>query len=76
MDALRRAEEEKKQQEAQADDAPETPSLEEEAALDPGADTNAVTVQSTVAGPEDVTMQIEGAALEESSEETPFITLT
>ena len=70
MDALRRAEEEKKQQEAQADDAPVTPPLEEEAAPDPGADTSAVTVQASVAGPEDVTMQIEGAAVEEAHEQT------
>ncbi len=68
MDALRRAEEEKKQQEVRADDAPETPPVEEQAIPDAGVDTSAVTVQSPVAGPEDVTMQIEQTALQETSE--------
>ena len=70
MDALRRAEEEKKQQEINADDTRETSTVEVDAVPDPGAATSAVTVQAQVAGPEDVTMQIEAQALQESPEET------
>ena len=71
MDALRRAEEKKKQQEINADDTRETSTVEVDAVPDAGADTSAVTVQAQVAGPEDVTMQIEAQALQESPEETP-----
>ena len=66
-----RAEEEKKQQEINADDTRETSTVEVDAVPDPGADTSAVTVQAQVAGPEDVTMQIETQALQEATEETP-----
>ena len=66
MDALRRAEEEKKRQEAQEGKETARPAGAEKAP-EPGVDTGAVTVQSAAAGPEDVTMQIEAASLEEES---------
>jgi Tfp pilus assembly protein PilF len=68
MDALRRAEQEKKQQQERGRDSAEEQGSGDEAVDDAGIQTT--TVESPFAGPDDVTMQIEPVELERASETT------